>query len=127
MCFLKILKRVLVQKSLTSSDKNKKEIKKEASQNVKGKKNAEVKHCSNFNLQHLFQGFSQCKRYNYDLETCVPGQDLTSSCISPYPADDTVQAIKCDKGYWYDTSVYESTTVTEVREKKKSEHVLDVG
>jgi len=57
--------------------------------------------------------YSQCKRYDYNLTTCVPGQDLTDTCIKPYPADDTVAEIKCDKGFWYDTTVYASTTVTE--------------
>nr|XP_026695296.1 organic cation transporter protein-like [Ciona intestinalis] len=55
--------------------------------------------------------YDECKRYNYSLTSCTPGE---LNCISPYPPiPPKVIPIKCDKGFYYDTSVYTSTVTTE--------------
>jgi len=50
--------------------------------------------------------YDQCKRYDYNLSACNDG---SLDCI----ANKTTKTISCDQGYWYDTSVYEDTLVTE--------------
>ena len=61
------------------------------------------------------QGYSQCERYDYNLSACDPKYPVVGTCIPTATPADEVQQIPCDNGFWYDTSVYISTTVTEAR------------
>jgi len=54
------------------------------------------------NSENSFDG---CKRYGYDLETCVP-PELT--CV-----DKTAPVINCDKGYHFYFDEFDSTTLSE--------------
>ena len=48
---------------------------------------------------------------------CLDATDLPD-CLTSQGSNDDVGTINCDDGYWYDSSVFLETTVTEVNDNE---------